>query len=393
MTTDKPIGQLNETDLQQLIAGGVMEGKRIEYKQTFDIEKDEGKRKFLASIASFANASGGDMIFGIQAVNGKPVGILPLQNFEPDSTKLRLINMIRDGIAPKVFGVEFQDVSVEGGHTLIIRIPKTYVGVHMVAFNKDNRFYARGVNGRVLMDVAEIKAAFTLSDAVTEKVRKWRMERIAAVLADETPRSMDFSSRVVIHIMPLSSFDALFKADLSPLIHDLRNLVPLGADCGTITLDFEGVFCYRDMKGEGKADAYTYAFRNGCVETVDASSLRPWAEPNEKRIYGEVIEGRIVDYIDRVVRLLKQIGAEPPFFLALSFLNVREYTMAVGNRYMGRAGHSISKDHLFLPELFLESFHFDTTEVLRESFNMIWNACGWPRSHNYDANNKWNPQQ
>ncbi len=389
---NKPITQLTEDDLKQLIADGVTESKRIEYKQAFDIERDDGKRKFLASIASFANASGGDLIFGIRAINGKPTEILALQGFDPDAAKLRLLQMIRDGIEPKVFGVEFQEIPVAGGQVLIIRTPKTYLGVHMVTFNKDNRFYARGVNGRVLMDVAEIKGAFTLADALTDKVRKWRMERIAKILADETPRALTFPSRIILHAMPLCSFDPLFKADVLPLAKDRDILVPINSPYGEPSLDFDGIYSYAAPQANGRATGYTYLFRNGCVEGVDASLLTPWANSG-KKIYGEVNESKLAQFLERVLAIWKKIKCEPPFFLALSLLNVRDYTMQVGNSpFASLHGKSVAQDHLLVPEVFAESLDVVPTDILREPFYMIWNACGYQRSRNYDDDGTWNPK-
>lgn len=400
MTIDKPLEQLAEYDLTQLIGNAVMEGKRIEYKREFNLDpkpgqrnadKEDGKRKFLDSIASFANASGGDLIVGIQAVDGKPGKIVPLESFDSDATKLRLESLIRTHIDPKVFGVEFREIPVVGGHAFVIRIPKTYVGVHMVTFNDENRFWARGANGRVLMDVAEIKAAFTLSESITEKVRRWRMERIAAILADETPRVLTSPSRIVFHVMPVCAFDGRFKANLAPLLVERKNLTPINEVYGNVTLGFDGILSCSDYTGRGEINSYTHVFRNGCVEGADAHQLTEWNSQG-KKIYGEINEGKLIRFLDRVVLLLGQIGSAPPLVLGLSLLNVKDFTMAVDHRFTNHSQIPINKDHLLLPEVFVDSLKFDSSEVLRESFYMIWNACNWPRSLSYDASDKWNPK-
>jgi hypothetical protein len=242
VATNKSIFQLAESDLQQLISDSVMEGKRIEYKQSLDIEKDESKRKFLASIASFGNASGGDIFFGIRAVDGKSIEIISLEEFNPDAIKLRLTQLIRDGIEPKIVGIDFHEIPLtSGGFAFAIRIPKTFSGAHMVVYNNDNRFYSRAANGRVSMDVTEVRAAFILSETTTEKIAKWRVKRVADILADETPIQLNFPGRTVIHLIPFRAFDPLFRADLSELWRDKTNLLPLGFDECSTSYDFDGV--------------------------------------------------------------------------------------------------------------------------------------------------------
>ncbi|MCD6594362.1 ATP-binding protein, partial [bacterium] len=61
----KNIDQISEEDLQALIDNSVLEGKTIEYKQSLPGNSDSDKKEFLADISSFANASGGDLIYGI----------------------------------------------------------------------------------------------------------------------------------------------------------------------------------------------------------------------------------------------------------------------------------------------------------------------------------------
>ena len=45
--------------------------KRL-YKQKFPTNSDVDRKEFLADISSFANASGGDLVFGITEENGSP---------------------------------------------------------------------------------------------------------------------------------------------------------------------------------------------------------------------------------------------------------------------------------------------------------------------------------
>jgi len=63
---NKKIEDITEADLQALIDNKVLEGKTIEYKRELPTNADSGKKEFLADVTSFANTSGGDLLFGIE---------------------------------------------------------------------------------------------------------------------------------------------------------------------------------------------------------------------------------------------------------------------------------------------------------------------------------------
>lgn len=49
---------------------------------------------------------------------------------------------------------------------------------------------------------------------------------------------------------------------------------------------------------------------------------------------------------------------------------------------------TIDRDILNLPEIIIEKQDLDVERLLHPIFNMIWNACGYEKSLNYDDNNK-----
>ena len=57
-----PLAKVTETELQRLISEAVSENRSIEYKRDWPSTIDADKREFLADIASFANAGGGDIV-------------------------------------------------------------------------------------------------------------------------------------------------------------------------------------------------------------------------------------------------------------------------------------------------------------------------------------------
>jgi len=59
---EKDLDKISEKELQELI-NKVTEGKKIEYKLMLPLNHDKDKQEFLADVTSFANASGGYILY------------------------------------------------------------------------------------------------------------------------------------------------------------------------------------------------------------------------------------------------------------------------------------------------------------------------------------------
>ncbi len=175
-----------EEDLQVLVDNSVLESKTIEYKQSLPSNSESDKKEFLADVSSFANASGGDLIFGIIAdkKTGTPKSLEGLIIENIDQEILRLENMIRGGIEPRMPSVSTEPIKLSNSKfALIIRTPKSWICPHRVTFGGHDKFYSRSSNGKYPLDVGELRVAFNLSETITEKIRNFRQDRISKILA------------------------------------------------------------------------------------------------------------------------------------------------------------------------------------------------------------------
>src|SRR5260370_3183432 len=282
---ERELKDITEAELKRLIDDPVREGKTIEYKSELALSNDDQKRKFLASITSFANASGGDIVFGVIAKDGKPIALKAIASFNPDADILKLRDIIRAHVEPKIFGIDFHPIELtSGGWMLVVRVPKTWAGAHMLTYNNDFRFYTRDIAGRRLMDATEIRSAFTFADTTMDKVNRFRFERLGNIVAGETPQQMLGNSFIVVHLVPLRSFEPNFRADLSAIRDSSQKLRPLCSAGWNHSEDFDGFFTY--TPSNGKALSYCYAFRNGCFEAVESGLLTPREKGTDKEYRG-----------------------------------------------------------------------------------------------------------
>ncbi|MBA7577215.1 MAG: hypothetical protein GH159_00605 [Dehalococcoidia bacterium] len=162
---NKDIEQVTKDDLQTLVDNAVLERKTLEYKQALPSNSDSAKKEFLADVSSFANASGGDLIFGIteNKKTGAPKSLDGLSIENPDQEILRLENTIRDGIEPRIPSISTRSIPLDSAKVaLIIRVPKSWSAPHRVIWGGHDKFFSRSSNGKYPLDVGELLSLSSL---------------------------------------------------------------------------------------------------------------------------------------------------------------------------------------------------------------------------------------
>ena len=228
---------IEKSDIDFLVENKISEVKTLEYKKELPGSQDKDKKEFLADICSFANASGGDIIYGIKEMlneegkkTGEPEAVVPLQGLTADEAKLQIENLIRTGIEPRI-PVHVKSITGYGkdgnGFVILVRIPQSFASPHMVAFKNTSRFFCRNSAGKYQLDVHEIRNAFLATDSQAERIRNFLQNRIAKVMANETPVALSTEHRLVLHILPLYPFLNNQRFDLN--------------SNGNLTLDFRPI--------------------------------------------------------------------------------------------------------------------------------------------------------
>jgi predicted HTH transcriptional regulator len=188
MTLEKSFEEISEADLLLLVEDKVSEKRTIEYKRELPSDTQESKKEFLADISSLGNASGGHIIFGIQEENGLPIAISGVPCDDPDHEVLRIENLIRDGLEPRLQGVSVRGISLSSGtYAFILRVPRSWSKPHVVNYKGHWRFYSRNSAGKYPLDTSEVRSAFLQSGALAEKIRLFRDERLGSVISEQMP--------------------------------------------------------------------------------------------------------------------------------------------------------------------------------------------------------------
>jgi hypothetical protein len=375
---DKSLDRLAEADLHTLVVNQVSEGKQIEYKLLLPGESDGEKKEFLADISSFANASGGDLLYGVRESSGIPDEICGVDASNADGEIARLESMIRDGIEPRIPGVRCVSIPLENGKlVIVVRVPMSWAAPHMITYQIRNqwRFYGRSSNGKYPLDVNELRSAFLLSETAVDEIRNFRAERLEKIEAGG--QSVPFTAagaKIVLHLVPLQAFRQRVVYDVKSLRYKglVTALAPVSAGLSfTDRLNLDGLLSYM----EGKR--YVQVFHNGCVEAAEACLLRDEKTTVPRDKFAGMLQRALLRYVEAQ----KNLGVEPPLFVMLSLLQVGGYRIGHNG---DTSEHSFDRDRLVLPEVILDSLGANPEslkKLLKGILDLIANAADleeWP---------------
>lgn len=409
----KNIAAIGPDDIQTLIDNQVPEDRRLDYKR--DLPPPGENLGFLKHVAAFANADGGDIIFGVTEKTddaGKktrlPDEVVGLEGFNSNTAISQLQSAAIDGIVPRIPALAFQPVQCPGGrNVLVVRIPQSWTGPHMVVCKDDNHFYLRDSGGKHPMDWQELRDAFILSGAVVERIRAWRDKRLDAIESDQTIIRTREVMMAVLHTAPMSAFSTSLSTDVTESVAQVLDVSPQWRPdgCGYLRYCLDGYVCSTVELGSEPYwfPSYALYFRHGGVEEVVFSlpTTSPFetevssAQPRPLVYPWSFAEPRIVAALEQELSVLRACGIQGPYVVMLSFCFASG--LQIQNGFGFREGFALKPNRVTCPEVMLgdevENETQSIARAMRPAFNYLWNGFGKRRSPNYDDAGEWKPVQ
>ena len=391
----KAINEIGIEDFQSLIDNGISERKTIEYKSILIVDKISDKKEFLFDVSSFANANGGDLIFGIAANDaGQAEKMDGIEIDNSDKCILQIESLIRDGIKPRILGIHTEIFKLPTSKSiLLIRIPKSWNTPHQTIYQDANKFYSRGTTGKYQMDYLELKNAFLQSETIIDRVRQFRNDRILSIWKNQAPMLLGEGAKIALHLIPMNSFYTTQKYDLNYIKNDQRRL-PLILEGGReLRYNLDGILRYSKYDSDSHSVAYTQFSRNGIIEAVDSGIFT--TQNNEgflacnHDVRMDNYERELVRTIQKFVGLLAELKVDLPVFIFLSFIYAKNLHIEYGSRYVNGKDHKFSNDIVLIPEIILDNYNTDIPTLLKPMFDMVWNACNFEKSISYNDSGIW----
>jgi Schlafen, AlbA_2 len=386
-----PLSRIDADFLESLRTDAVAEGRQLDYKEQLHSATDEeAKREFLRDVSSFANAVGGDLIYGVREARdaagkatGAPESIVGLSGANLDQEKLRLEQSLLNGIAPRIPGVLFHTIS-RGAEDpcLLVRIPQSPIRLHMVTYGGIWRFYGRGTSGRVQLDVGQIRAGFLEVETARERMKRFRLDRIARIIAGDTPIPMGDGAKLIFHAFPLTSLD-VWPAFLEIAKNEAQvpNLLrPMAISANNWRYNLDG-FVAHTVRREPSEQTYIQLFRDGGIEVV--GGVLSYVE-HRRGFFGLAFEQATIPVLRTTQRLWKLLGVTGPIVLGLVLSGAKGWRMVAGSLGMSDPDVTVDTELAILPEVVVQDENAPADQALKPLFDLAWNAGGRSRSPFYD---------
>ncbi len=386
-----------QADLQRLIDDGVEEGPHIDFKRDLPTSwTDAMKQEFLADVTAFANAGGGDLIFGLAEDNEARASALAPQSLDyPDGEALRLQEFLTSLVEPKMPGVQIQPVRLnvngQAGFAIVARVPASWVGPHRLKMKSCQHFYVREGRRKRQLDIQEVRGLFLRSDGQAQRVRDFRTERLGKILIRETPYQLVDGAVLVLHVIPVQAAFGALAVD--PTVYSgYRRPIPVlgatGSGSAECKVNLDGVVGARPVQAAG-THGYTVLFRNGFIETTYALSSDGGAKT--PTLPGGTFESQIAQFLAAAWGEMDLWGATSREVLVMvSILGADKVRLGIHLAYHQPEIGYFDRRVVVIPDVELPG-NEAPFEQLRPLFDVVWQSAGFDRSPNYDAAGKWAP--
>ena len=385
----KPFDNYDGDDVQALLRNQVPEGRALDYKRDLPGTSDDDKKEFLADVSSFANTNGGDLIIGIDEEDSLPTEIVGVPVANLDECILRLEDMIRSGIQPRV-RAHIRAISV-GVDTAVlwVRIDASWDAPHRVIFRGWDKFYGRNSKGKYPLDTTELRNVFLRTGGAIDAVEQFRDQRVQALEANRGPVALGRRAIAAVHLLPLEAFTGRISYDVIGLPDWQLRVQPMARNGWDHRITLQGILGFSVV--QTMPVSYMHVYRTGVVEFADTATMGApeYARPS---VPSQAFEQRVIKAATQGLHVQRDLGVRPPIYCFISLINVAGMTLGIRDDYsLATDRIPLTEDRILLPEAVFGDFAGATDSILRPSFDVFWNAFGHERSPNFTPDGTWRP--
>ncbi|CAK0502078.1 AAA-4 family protein [Burkholderia pseudomallei] len=378
----KAINAVERADIDQLVARAVEEDNQLDFKEALVGSTRDERKEFVADVCAFANASGGDLVFGIRE-NGAGAAreAVPL-HINVDEESLRLENVIADSIEPKLYGVRTRAVPYEQGHVLVVRVPRSVRGIHRSKL--DQHFWVRESRSKRALDLPAVVNRIEGQLGRREKLESFLAERYASILTGRLPVPLRDGPRMVVHLIPDAGFIEE-AVDVGPVSDAGLFPYPARSNGADFRMTFDGPMHHSPIV-DGKIRAYSLVHHSGIVEGCWKAAD---ADPGEVRIGAETLELHLLRYLNEALpRIIETLSIDMPVTVRSALIGAEGAILQTENVHIRidfdeQRLSPVDRQCLVLPDVYLEQWPIDLPKSFQSSFDRLWQAAGYKRSYQY----------
>lgn len=385
-----PTSKIDESYLASLVRDRCPESDTLEFKSEPPGSSDNDKREFMKDVCAMANASGGDIIYGIEEQDGSASALKPITSEAPDAMRRRL-SQVLDTIDPRITGIEIAPISLSVGHALVIRVPTSFDAPHSVRNGTWRRYVTRSGSSTSDLTMDQLRAAFGRTAALTDQARTFLERRITTVLTGGAWRPLVRSPIAGVYVVPLAAIAGKLSINFTDLYNSytrfLFEMHAWGSGMSR-TVNLDGLIVHpgdisREIAG------YRLAHRCGAMEAI--------------QVVGGDVDGRMTippipttrTYLEmtrQLIQIAADLGASGPGIIKCVLFNALGAEFSLGSqwRYEKNMGDRSLMD---LPELWVDDIATpgEIDVLMRPSIDVLWQAFGHERCTAYDDEGRFSP--
>jgi hypothetical protein len=268
---------------------------------------------------------------------------------------------------------------------LVIRVGRSYNPPHRITRQGSNRFWARSAAGKYEPDVNELRTLFNAGPQLADRIRNFRVDRIAKIAAGEAPVRLMNRSALIVHVVPLSAFDATSAIPLREIELDFLSFVPIGSStASSARINFDGIL--KTSGANQQHRAYIQLYRNGIVETVDSALV----STKSGTAIVTYLDDKLIEVIMRSLKDVAAVGIEPPYALLVSLIGVSgaQLNFARGEEWFENLGNPFDREQYHFEEVIVETVptdHAECARIIRPILDQVANTGGRAMSPVFDS--------
>lgn len=380
------LDKINVAFLRQLCADKVPESATLDFKRELAPPGESGRVEFLKDVSALANSEGGDLVYGVDELEGGAGEVAPIVGVTADDAERRFRQML-DTLEPRIQGVQVRAVPVDAGFVLVVRVPASFDGPHAIKINGTNRRFVMR-NGTTTSDMSyeQLRSSFDRTASLTERARAELAHRVALLADSKARRPLNPRPACQLCIVPLAGLAGRISLDVAKMANDVSQRFWTrywGNPDWSLNLDGLIVLGANDI-GAG----YAQLCRDGRFEAVAVCGNE--TQDGQRFVASTATADFLRRELQAYLNAAHEWGLAGPAVMQLSLCHVDGYELGLGDGFFQRRKNCADRAHLAVPEVYLpaiETAELDAT--LRPQLDVLWQAFGLHRCSEFDEQGAW----
>lgn len=372
-----PLNKIDAAVLDEICKQRFSESSTIDFKEELTKNSDQGKNEIAKDVCALANADGGDLVFGIKEERdgGTAESVVPLRGESFDEASRRILQALEAWVEPKIRGLQIQNIPVDGGFAMIVRVPASFDGPHCTRNNNgQRRFVVR--NGTITADMNydQLRTAFDRTASLADQARKFIAQRVLLAQERSMWRPMKDGPIAIIEFAPLSGLAGRASSDVKAV--DYSTLMFWDGGCSH-AMNLDGLVAY--LGTDEGLWGMTQLYRNGCMETARVAG----GTGNDGRtgVWSDVVVEFYIKAITSILASSKKFGISGPALMQCGVLHTMNCVLETGPNSTYSKSMIADRPHLVFPEIWIDDVagDADAEQLLGVTKEVLWQSFGYLR--------------